>query len=219
MTRKRIWIEIGAGLVILTLGILIGMQLPKKPEPIIYTQKVEDNHNVICLNEREYVPYSSITPKARGEYLGYIEEDKQEKIYAWKNYDTSDWIISYSVGEAMLYREKNGKKNPEGIGTGYSWVKGEGDVFCAVIEDISEYQQYTNILVRGLEINDINHRGTCTFSLKEDTVLEWRNVSIDKSQLKVGQTVSIRSVGGASESAPAHLGHVDKVIVLDDKLE
>ena len=64
MTRKRIWIEIGAGLVILTLGILIGMQLPKKPEPIIYTQKVEDNHNVICLNEREYVPYSSITPKA-----------------------------------------------------------------------------------------------------------------------------------------------------------
>lgn len=217
--RKRVWVEIGVGLLILILGILIGMQFPQKPEPIIYTQKVEDNHNVICLNDREYVPYSPITPKVRGEYLGYIEEDKQEKIYAWKNYDTSDWLISYSAGEAMLYQEKNGKKNPEGIGTGYLWVKGEGDVFYAVIEDISEYQQYTNILVRGLEINDINHRGTYNFSLKEDTILEWIYAPIEKSQLKVGQTVSIRSVGGVAESAPAQLSYVDKVIVLDDKLE
>lgn len=115
-------------------------------------------------------------------------------------------------------RESDTKSNLQGIGTGNPETKKEENVFYAVIEEISECQPYTNILVRELNINDINHRGTCTFSLEEDTVLEWKSMPINKSQLKVGQTLSIRSTSGASESAPPHLGHIDKVIVLDDEI-
>ena len=46
-----------------------------------------------------------------------------------------------------------------------------GQTFYAVIDQIDG----SFLTVTGLEVNDINHRGQFTFSVEENTVLEWRH--------------------------------------------
>ena len=93
-----------------------------------------------------------------------------------------------------------------------------GDVFYAKIKKISTYNNITTILVEGLEVNDINHRGLFEFSIKDDTELLWRGTEIKLSDLKEGQNISITSTGLILESSPAGLTKVSRIILLDDKL-
>lgn len=92
-----------------------------------------------------------------------------------------------------------------------------GDVFYATIEEI--YGGGTHILVKGLDINDINYRGEFRFSIGDDTELIWRGIKIDVSSLKVGQNISVTHTGGVLEIYPAQLTKVTKIIVLDDQIE
>lgn len=94
----------------------------------------------------------------------------------------------------------------------------EADVFYATIEKISEYNGITTVLVKGLDVNDINHRGEYDFSIKNDTKLLWHGTEIKKSDLKEGQNISITSIGEILERYPAGLTKVTKIVVLDDKL-
>lgn len=94
-----------------------------------------------------------------------------------------------------------------------------GNVFYASIEKISEYNGITSILVKGLDINDINYRGKFSFSINDETELLWRETKIDISNLKVGQNISITRSGNVLESYPAVLTKVTKIIVLDDEIE
>lgn len=92
------------------------------------------------------------------------------------------------------------------------------DVFYAKIEEINTSNGKTIIFIKGLEINDINSRGTFFFSVDNATELLWRNTKIKLSDLKEGQNVSITSIGDVLESSPAKLTKVARVIVLDDEL-
>ena len=94
----------------------------------------------------------------------------------------------------------------------------EADVFYATVEKITEYNGITTVLVKGLDINDINHRGEYDFSIDDDTKLLWHGTEIKKSDLKEGQNISITSTGEVLERYPAGLTKVTKVIVLDDEL-
>lgn len=92
-------------------------------------------------------------------------------------------------------------------------------VFYATIREIKIYEDNTTlVLIKGLEVNDINDRGMFYFSIKENTELLWRGTEIKLSDLKEGQTVSIFSIGDVLESSPATLTKVVKVLVLDDEL-
>ncbi len=93
-----------------------------------------------------------------------------------------------------------------------------GDVFYAKIKKISTYNSITTILVEGLEVNDINHRGLFEFSIKDGTKILWRGTEIKLSDLKEGQNISITSIGVVEESSPARLTKVSRVILLDDEL-
>lgn len=94
-----------------------------------------------------------------------------------------------------------------------------GDVFYAKIKKINTYNNsITTILVEGLEVNDINHRGLFKFSIKDDTKILWRKTEIKLSDLKEGQNVSITSIGAVQESYPVGLTNVPRVILLDDEL-
>lgn len=93
----------------------------------------------------------------------------------------------------------------------------KGDTFYATIEEI--YGEGTHILVKGLEINDINYRGEFRFSIDNNTELIWRGTKIDISSLKVGQNISVTHTGGVLEIYPAQLTKVTKIAVLEDKIE
>lgn len=94
----------------------------------------------------------------------------------------------------------------------------DADVFYATIEEIREYNGITTVLVKGLDVNDINHRGEFDFSIDNDTELLWHGTKIEISDLKEGQNISITSTGEVLERYPAGLTKVTRVIVLDDEL-
>ena len=94
-----------------------------------------------------------------------------------------------------------------------------GTVFYASIEKISEYNGITSILVKGLDINDINYRGEFSFSINNETELLWRHTKIDISSLKVGQNISITHTGEVLTIYPAQLTKVTKIMVLDDEID
>lgn len=91
------------------------------------------------------------------------------------------------------------------------------DIFYANIEEINEYNEITTVLVKGLENNDINHRGEFEFSIDNDTEILWKETKAEISDLKVGQKISITSTGDVLERYPVELTKVTRVIILNEK--
>ena len=90
------------------------------------------------------------------------------------------------------------------------------DIFYASIEKINEYNGITTVLVKGLEENNINHRGEFEFSIDEDIEILLKENKAHVSDLKVGQKISITSTGDVLELYPAHLTKVTRVIILNE---
>lgn len=93
------------------------------------------------------------------------------------------------------------------------------NVFYASIETIREYNGITSLVVKGLDVNDINYRGKFSFSIDGDTELLWRYTEIDISSLKVGQNISITHTGEVLTIYPAQLTKVTRIMILDDEVE
>ena len=135
-------------------------------------------------------------------------------------------VIAYKIIERSVTERENFKFKVENIDSNlvntvnhdnnkeYAYA----DVFYAKIKKISTYNGTTTILVEGLEVNDINHRGLFEFSIKDDTKILWRGTEIKLSDLKEKQNISITSIGVVEESYPARLTNVSRVILLDDEL-
>lgn len=121
--NKKVIIGIIIGLIVVIIGVLAWIKLNSfdKSNPIIFEQLVSEDYAYIVYKENEYVPYSAISPTDRGKYLGYVKDDEVEEIYTFKDYSQDEWLISYSVGEAMLYKEKNVTDIPEGLSSEYEW--------------------------------------------------------------------------------------------------
>ncbi len=92
-----------------------------------------------------------------------------------------------------------------------------GDEFYAEIENIKASGGTTYIYVKGLDINDINHRGNYHFIVYNDTKLMWHYTKIGLSDLKVGQTLSITSVGTVRKSTGL-LNKVTRINILNDEI-
>ena len=97
------------------------------------------------------------------------------------------------------------------------------DTFYATIEEISDLGIYglKEIKVKGLNINDQNHRDEYNFIVALDNVgdnfkLRWKNENINFEQLKVGQKVAIYNYGETLEDG--QLSSVRMIVVLDDIL-
>lgn len=99
------------------------------------------------------------------------------------------------------------------------------DTFYATIEEISDPGVYgiKTIKIKGLNINDINHRGEYYFDVPLDNIpdnfkINWNGADIDFEQLKVGQTIAVYNYGKELESEPSCLSEVRKLVVLDENL-
>ena len=71
--------------------------------------------------------------------------------------------------------------------------------------------------VNGLDCNDVNGQGECTFSVTEDTVLEWRYTPITLEDFKAGDKVSVTYTGPVMLSEPAQLTQVLRIQLLEDE--
>ena len=70
----------------------------------------------------------------------------------------------------------------------------------------------------GLEVNDINGRGSFSFTLSEDTPITWHHTKIALSALQKGYNIAITYTGGTKETSPVQLEQVVKVEVLNDTI-
>ena len=101
------------------------------------------------------------------------------------------------------------------IGYEKSLKENQTESFHAVITDIGENGSYMK--VEGLETNDINSRGAFTFSVEDDTKLEWHHAPIKLSEFDVGDCVAVTYTGSIMESYPAKIEKVTKLQLLDDE--
>ena len=90
--------------------------------------------------------------------------------------------------------------------------------FYAEITDISGADS-SYFTVKGLEVNDVNFRGDFTFSVTEDTEIEWNFTEIVPKQLQVGNSIAVTFTGDIQESDPAQIGNVTKIRLLEDEVE
>ena len=89
-------------------------------------QKVSGGDYMSILYEgREYVPFCAIDPRCRGDYLGYMEEDEDDRVYEFEGYSGQEWIINYLdsglMNDCMLYKEISVTESPEGLSSEYEW--------------------------------------------------------------------------------------------------
>lgn len=92
-----------------------------------------------------------------------------------------------------------------------SWE--ETSVFYAQIVERRE----NTLLVEGLPVNDVNHRGQFSFTLGEDTRLLWRGEGITQEALRSGDTVAVTYSGETLEVYPVMLPQVYQVLLLEDE--
>lgn len=92
-----------------------------------------------------------------------------------------------------------------------SWE--ETSVFYAQILE----RQENTLLVEGLSVNDVNHRGQFSFTLGEDTRLLWHGEEIPLQTLRPGQHVAVTYSVETLEVYPAILPEVHQVLLLEDE--
>lgn len=87
--------------------------------------------------------------------------------------------------------------------------------FYASVETIGE----NALTVQGLDVNDINKRGRFQLTLSEKTEMEWNYTPIILSDLKPGSRISITYTGDITETEPAGISEVTRIILLEDALD
>ncbi len=101
-----------------------------------------------------------------------------------------------------------------GYGMGISADKLSGHTFYATIED----SHGDHLHAVGMDVNDINFRGSFNLYLSEDTIIEWHNTEKTMDDLKAGMNIAVTFEGAVQESAPASISHVSRIVILDDEL-
>lgn len=74
-----------------------------------------------------------------------------------------------------------------------------------------------SLLVKGLDVNDVNGRGEFYVTIDADTILEWRSEPIPLEELEVGDTVSITHTSNIGETYPAQIYETVRIQLLDDE--
>lgn len=92
-----------------------------------------------------------------------------------------------------------------------------GEVFYAKIQKISEEEEITTVNVKGLEVNDINHREEFDFELNDNLNVIWNGEKIEPSELEVGDNICITYDGNLTRMSPPKIINIISIKLLDEK--
>lgn len=103
------------------------------------------------------------------------------------------------------------------------------NTFYATIEEIVDSEVYgiMTIKVKGMDINDINHRGEFSFDIPLDNIpnnfkIRFQGKDVGFEQLKVGQTIAIYNYNSnynkETEDDYSYLQGVRMIVILEDEL-
>lgn len=102
----------------------------KKPEHLENMTYYEtEEYQAIVWNSKTYVPFCAVGNSERGNWIGIVNNDENDRVYEYKNYSTDEWIISFLnsgvMPESMLMKEINVTDIPKGLQSEYEWNKKE----------------------------------------------------------------------------------------------
>ena len=101
------------------------------------------------------------------------------------------------------------------------------ETFYASIEEIKDTDivGLKEIRIKGLNINDKNHRKQYYFNIpiplenvSNNIKIIWNNQNVDFNALKIGQTISVYNYKNNLETEIDELNNVKMIVILDDKL-
>lgn len=83
---------------------------------------VEDGRYIIVWEERRYRPFCVISKRDCGKQLGYINGERDDRVYEYMGYHVGEWIANYLTvdGGAILYRAEGVTDTPEGLRQEYN---------------------------------------------------------------------------------------------------
>lgn len=90
-----------------------------------YTISEAEGFQTLLIDDKVFVPFTSVSPADCGNQIGIVGADSKDKIYEYKDFSADEWIIEYyESGEMdvpMLYREQNVDDIPDDIASDYDW--------------------------------------------------------------------------------------------------
>lgn len=89
----------------------------------VMSYEIGDEYVSIVYGDKTYVPYGPLSAYIdRGNQIGYIDGNENDKIYEVKGYSTNEWIATaLPFDPAMLYREISVTDIPEEWQSEYEW--------------------------------------------------------------------------------------------------
>ena len=78
---------------------------------------IQDDLRCIVWEDRIYVPFCVVSKQNRGAQVGYVDGDRDDRVSAYKDYPTDEWLVSWIPmdGGAMLMKEESVVDIPDGL--------------------------------------------------------------------------------------------------------
>lgn len=80
-----------------------------------------DGKRGVAWEDRTYVPFCVISKNDRGEQIGYVGGDTNDRISKYKGYSPDEWLVSWLPmdGGAILLKEQSVVDIPDGLKAEY----------------------------------------------------------------------------------------------------
>ena len=77
---------------------------------------------IVHWEDRTYVPFCVVSKNDRGDPVGYVDGDTDDRISAYKDYSTKEWLVNWmsTDGGAFLLKEEHVTEIPEGLTQEYT---------------------------------------------------------------------------------------------------
>lgn len=88
-----------------------------KRELVDMEQVQAGDHLEIHWEGRTYVPFCVVSKADRGEQIGYLNGDTDDRISAYKTYPPEEWLVGWLPmdGGALLWKETSVVDIPDGL--------------------------------------------------------------------------------------------------------
>lgn len=85
------------------------------------TSDILDGKRAIIWEDRTYQLFCVISKSDRGEQIGYVDGDTNDRISEYKGYSPEEWLVDWmpTDGGAMLLKEQNVVDIPDGLEAEY----------------------------------------------------------------------------------------------------
>lgn len=74
----------------------------------------------ITWKDRTYIPYCTVAAEDCTEQVGYVDKDKDSKVYQYKDYSETEWLVWVQEDGVCLLKERGVFTIPEGLEPGFA---------------------------------------------------------------------------------------------------